>query len=130
MKLTLGWVNVYPQCRFVFFFIFFWLVGGNSEGSVLEHYQEEEASNKQCLLKWDAFWQAGVSKQTWRTAVESHCVIAWQCILLPILMNPPESSFEILAHPLYSLSFAPSNSRPFSPLQETLRDLWFTSKQK
>ena len=42
---------------------------------------EEGFNNKQCLLQWDAYWQAEAwnSKQMPRTTVERHCVVAWQC---------------------------------------------------
>ena len=53
----------------------------DSQGPILEHYQDRGSKTKQCSLQWDAYWQAEAwnSKQTSRTPVERHCVVACQC---------------------------------------------------
>jgi len=68
----------------------------DSQGPILEHYQERWFNNEQCSLEWDAYWQAEAwnSKQTSRTTVERQRVVAWQCpsaYCCPHSWNPPET---------------------------------------
>ena len=67
----------------------------DSQGPVLEHY-EEGHNNKQCMVQWDANWQAEAcnSKQMPRTTVERCHVVAWQCpstYCCPHCWNAPET---------------------------------------
>ena len=68
----------------------------DSQGPVLEHYEERVTTIYSALAQWDAYWQAEAcnSKQTPRTTVEMCCVVARQCLstyFCPHCWNAPET---------------------------------------
>ena len=92
----------------------------------------ERINNKQRSLQWDAYQQAKAfhtSKQTPRTTVKRHCVVARQHLHTAVhtVETFQKLKFEVLAHPPYSPDLAPSDYHLFGSLKEALRGCRFTS---